>query len=249
MTAEARPDMAQGELPQRRAVIAGGGSGIGQATAFRLAGEGWHLVLMGRNPVKLDEAVSRIVAGGGQALAFPGDVRDWERMAELGALVEAEGIDLLVNSAGGQFPAHATDLSRNGWKAVVETNLDGAFFLARHLYEALARRRGAIINVVANLWQKGAPTMVHSGAARAGVVNLTRTLAVEWATEGIRVNAVSPGFTDTPALLDRFKELVSTVPLGRIGTVDEMVDAIIYLAGAGYVTGEVLTIDGGLQLV
>jgi citronellol/citronellal dehydrogenase len=234
---------------ERIAVIAWGGSGIGQGTAIRLAGEGWRVVLVGRDRVKLDNTVAYIAECGGIAEAFAGDVRDWDRMAELGALVEAEGIDLLVNSAGGQFAKLAAELSRNGWKAVVETNLDGAFFLARHLHPALAKRRGSIVNLVANLWQKGAPTMAHSAAARAGVVNLTRTLAVEWAAEGIRVNAVSPGFIDTPALLDRFGAMIDTVPLKRIGTVEEVVDAILYLAGAGYVTGEVLTIDGGLQLV
>jgi citronellol/citronellal dehydrogenase len=203
---------------------------------------------VGRDAAKLDTAVARIAEAGGDAEPFPGDVRDWDRMAELGALLEPDGIDLLINSAGGQFAKRAAELSRNGWKAVVETNLDGAFFLARHLYPALKRRRGAIVNVVANLWQKGAATMAHSGASRAGVVNLTRTLAVEWAGDGIRVNAVSPGFTDTPALRDQYRGMIDTVPLGRMGTVDEVVDAVLFMARASYVTGEVLTVDGGLQL-
>ena len=233
---------------QRIAVIAGGGSGIGQGCALRLAAEGWRVVLVGRDAAKLDATVSRIAEAGGDAEAFPGDARDWDRMADLGALLEPDGVDLLINSAGGQFAQLAADMSRNGWKAVVETNLDGAFYLARHLYPALKKRRGAIVNVVANLWQKGAATMAHSGASRAGVVNLTRTLAVEWAGDGIRVNAVSPGFTDTPALRDRYRGMIDTVPLGRMGTVDEVVDAILFMARASYITGEVLTVDGGLQL-
>jgi citronellol/citronellal dehydrogenase len=170
-------------------------------------------------------------------------------MAELGALVADGGIDLLINSAGGQFPKLAAQLSRNGWQAVIDTNLNGAFFLARHLYPALAKRRGSVVNVVANLWQRGAPTMAHSGAARAGVVNLTRTLAAEWGKDGIRVNACSPGYIDTPALAEGLRAGVGSVPLGRMGTVEDCVEGILYLARAGYVTGEVLTIDGGLQLV
>lgn len=234
---------------RRVAVVAGGGSGIGQGCAIRLAGDGWHVLLAGRTEARLNETASRIAAAGGSAECFAGDVRDWDRMAELGAQVAERGLDLLVNCAGGQFHKPAAELSRNGWKAVVETNLDGAFFLARHLHPALARRRGAIVNVVANLWQKGAAGMAHSGAARAGVVNLTRTLAVEWAGDGVRVNAVSPGYTDTPALLGRYRELLDSVPLGRIGSVDDMVDAILFMGRAGYVTGEVLTVDGGLQLI
>jgi NAD(P)-dependent dehydrogenase (short-subunit alcohol dehydrogenase family) len=232
----------------RKAVIAGGGSGIGQGCALRLAVEGWRVVLVGRDQAKLAGAVARIIDAGGSAEAFAGDVRDWDRMGELAASVEDEGIDLLVNSAGGQFAKPSAELSRNGWQAVVQTNLDGAFFLARQLHSALAKRRGAVVMVVANLWQKASPGLAHSAAARAGVVSLVRTLALEWAGEGIRVNAVSPGLTETPALLDRYRDLLATVPLGRIGTVAEVVDAILWLARAGYVTGEVLTIDGGLHL-
>jgi citronellol/citronellal dehydrogenase len=231
------------------AVVAGGGSGIGQGCALRLAREGCHVVLVGRDKAKLDDTAARIAGAGGSAEPFQADVRDWDRMGELAALVEASGVDYLINSAGGQFPKLAAEMSRGGWKAVVETNLDGAFFLARQLYPALVKRRGSVVMIVANLWQRGAATAANSGAARAGVVNLARTLAIEWAEEGVRVNAVSPGFTDTTVLLDRYRSLIDTVPLRRIGTVDEVVDAILFIARAGYITGEVLTIDGGLQLV
>jgi citronellol/citronellal dehydrogenase len=234
---------------QKIAIVAGGGSGIGQGCAMRLAGMGYHVILVGRTMAKLEETAAHIESAGGSATTFPADVRDWDRLGELQASVEDTGIDLLINSAGGQFYAPASDISRNGWQAVVDTNLSGTFFLCRQLLPALRKRRGAVVTLVANLWQRGAAGMAHSGAARAGVVNLTRSLAIEWASDGIRLNAVSPGLTETPALLERYHSLTERVPLGRMGRVDEVVDAVMYMAHAAYVTGEVLTIDGGLQLI
>ncbi len=230
-------------------VVAGGGSGIGRGCALRLAKMGYHVVVVGRDRAKLDATAGQIADAGGSAFAFPADVRDWDRMAELQALVGESGIDLLVNSAGGQFAAPSSELSRNGWQAVVDTNLSGSFFLCRHLYPSLRKRRGAVVMVVANIWRRPAPELAHSAAARAGVVNLVRTLALEWAGDGIRVNAVSPGLTDTPALHARYAGVLDSVPLGRIGTVDEVVDAILFMAQSRYITGDVMTIDGGLHLV
>jgi citronellol/citronellal dehydrogenase len=234
---------------RRTAVIAGGGSGIGLACARRLAAEGWRVTLVGRRAEVLEAAVAEIARSGGEAAAFQGDVRDWDRMAELGALAEPDGLDLLINSAGGQFKAPSAELSANGWRAVVETNLTGAFHLARHLLPALKARKGAIVNLVADIWQRPTPGMAHSAAARAGVVSLTKTLALEWGGFGIRVNAVSPGITDTPALKRPYLEMtLPFVPLGRVATADEVAEAILFLGRSGYITGEVLTIDGGLHL-
>jgi len=230
------------------AVVAGGGSGIGRGCALRLAGMGYHVVLVGRDASKLDKTAAEVSAAGGSAMAFPADVRDFDRLGELRALVEQTGVDLLINSAGGQFAAPSAELSRSGWQSVVDVNLSGSFFLCRQLQPALAKRRGAIVLIVANMWRRPAPNLAHSAAARAGVVNLMNTLALEWAPEGIRVNAVAPGLTDTPALLDQYRALAEKVPLKRIGTVDEVVDAILFMGLSAYITGEVLSIDGGLHL-
>lgn len=231
------------------AIVAGGGSGIGRGCALKLASLGYHVIVVGRTKSKLDDTVDAIVQTGGSVIGFQADVRDWDRVGELHSLVAEQGLDLLINSAGGQFALPTEELSPNGWRAVVETNLTGSFFLCRQLLPALRKRHGAIVMVVANLWQKASPQLAHSAAARAGVVSLMRTLALEWAADGIRVNAVSPGLTDTAALKERYAGLVDTVPLGRIGQVEEVVESILFMAQSTYITGEVLTIDGGLHLV
>jgi len=230
------------------AVVAGGGSGIGRGCALRLAGMGYHVVLIGRNAAKLDTTAAEIASTGGSATAFQADVRDWDRLGELQSQLAATGVDLLINSAGGQFAQASGELSRDGWQSVVDINLSGSFFLCRQLLPSLRKRRGAIVLIVANMWRRPAPYLAHSAAARAGVVNLMNTLALEWAPDGIRVNAVAPGLTDTPALLEQYRALVSKVPLQRIGTVDEVVDTILFLGRSPYITGEVLSIDGGLHL-
>jgi NAD(P)-dependent dehydrogenase (short-subunit alcohol dehydrogenase family) len=209
---------------------------------------GYRVVLVGRTAAKLDETVQQITNTGGSATAFQADVRDWDRLAELQALVGDTGVDLLINSAGGQFAKPSAELSRDGWQSVVDINLSGSFFLCRQLLPSLRKRRGAIVLIVANMWRRPAPNLAHSAAARAGVVNLMNTLALEWAPAGIRVNAVAPGLTDTPALLDQYRAIASVVPLKRIGTVDEVVDAILFMGRSPYITGEVLAIDGGLHL-
>jgi len=228
-------------------VVAGGGSGIGRGCALRLAGMGYKVVLVGRTGDKLNSVCSEIFATGGEAETFVADVRDWDKLAELGAKLEQTGIDLLVNSAGGQSAQPSAEMSRENWDSVVGINLSGSFYLLRNLYPALSKRQGAVVTVVANMWQMPTPTMAHAAAARAGIVNLTRTLAKEWAPARIRLNAVAPGLTDSGALLPQFKAMVDRVPLGRIGEVDDVVDAIVFLAHATYITGEVLAVDGGIR--
>lgn len=238
--------MAGGEMT-RIAVVAGGGSGIGRGCAKRLAATGYKVILLGRTQEKLENTAGEIRAAGGEADIFVADVCDWDRLAELGASLAETGIDLLVNSAGGQKPTPSAEMSREEWQSVVDINLSGSFFLFRHLHDALAKRQGSVVTIVANMWQMPAPQLAHSAAARAGVVNLTRTLAKEWAPERIRFNAVAPGLTDSGALPERFAAMVDKVPLGRMGTVDDIADAVLFFANASYVTGEVLSVDGGIR--
>lgn len=232
---------------EKVAVVAGGGSGIGRGCALRLAAMGYRVIVVGRTAEKLESVAAEIVASGGQADTCIADVRDWDRMADLGANLAETGIDVLVNSAGGQTAQSSAEMSRDNWDSVVAINLSGSFYLVRHLYEALRKRRGSVVTVVANMWQMPTPTMAHSAASRAGVVNLTRTLAKEWAADRIRLNAVAPGLTDSGALRPEFKAMADRVPLGRIGEVEDVVDAIMFLAHASYITGEVLSVDGGIR--
>jgi NAD(P)-dependent dehydrogenase (short-subunit alcohol dehydrogenase family) len=235
------------------AVVTGGGSGIGAACAMRLAAAGHLVVLVGRRSEPLEQVAGEITASGGAAHAFPADIRDWDRLGELADAIAgwSDRVDVVVNAAGGQFHAPADQLTPNGWRAVVDTNLTGTFLVCRRLFPLLCRHGGAIVNVVASVWQRPFPGMAHSAAARAGVVSLTRTLALEWATHGIRVNALSPGFTDTPAFRAQAGDLsgpAARVPLRRVAAADEVAEAAMFLACSAYTTGEVLTIDGGFQL-
>ncbi|RMG95377.1 MAG: SDR family oxidoreductase [Deltaproteobacteria bacterium] len=250
-----RPDLFAG----RTVIVTGGGSGIGRCIAHELASLGAHVVLVGRTAAKLEAVAAEIEEDGGSASTAALDIRDEEAVRTAVAAVVAERGPVygLVNNAGGQFPAPAEAISRKGFEAVVRTNLLGGFLMAREVYLAAMRDHGgAIVNMLADMWN-GMPGMAHSGAARAGMENLTKTLAFEWAKSGVRVNAVAPGWIASSGL-DRYEgparalipKLAEAVPLRRLGTEAEVSAAVCFLLSeaAAFVTGATLRIDGGAPL-
>lgn len=258
---ESQRIFAPGILADQVALITGGGSGIGLATAIEMTRLGARVAICGRTFDKLVAARAEIVAATGVAEdhvhVAACDIREPEQVTALVAgVVEAfGGVDILLNNAGGQFPSPAQLISPNGFAAVVKNNLIGTFHVTREVanQSMIPRKRGRIINVIANIY-RGFPGMAHTGAARAGVENLTMSLAVEWSQFGIQVNAVAPGVilsTGTkrypPEILDR---AVRKTPAKRAGTVDEVAASIIFLASpaADFITGATLRIDGGQAL-
>jgi citronellol/citronellal dehydrogenase len=248
-----RPGLLEGSV----AIVTGGGSGIGLCTAFSLAELGAKVAICGRSQARLDEAQRVLAAGGQKVFAQVCDIREAE---QVNAFVNAVGqtygaVNVLVNNAGGQFPTTAEDLSPKGWEAVIRNNLNGTFFMTQAVAKQhmLPKRKGRIVNVIANI-ARGFPGMVHTGAARAGVENLTKTLAVEWASANVQVNAVAPGIIRTTGTKQYPQELVEMsrvrTPMKRLGTPEEVAELIVYLAcdGAWFVTGETWYIDGGAHL-
>ena len=241
-------------------LVTGGGSGIGLSTAGELRRLGASVAICGRNEEKLAQAKTTLeaIASPGEVFAASCDIREPDRVtAFVAAVVERFGkIDVLINNAGGQFPSPAEGLSPRGWEAVVRNNLNGTFFMTREVATTamIPARRGRIVMVTAMV-VRGFPGMAHTGAARAGVENLTQSLAIEWAQHGVRVNCVAPGnnirSSGTAQYGEAMLELTrKATPLKRLGRVDEVARVIVFLASDQneFVTGSVYRVDGGQSL-
>lgn len=241
----------------RTALISGGAGGIGRASGWLLGRLGARVILAGRDAKKLETATSAMRGRGIDVTSHPVDIREPDSVSSLFDWLDREKttLDLLVNSAGGQFPQAAIDFSEKGWNTVVNTNLNGTW----RMMQAAARRwrdqsrPGVIVNIVV-VTQQGLYGVAHTVAARAGVIALSENLAVEWAPLKIRVNCIAPGAIETPGWRvyepEQRETYARSNPMMRAGLAWEVAESCAYLGGAGadYVTGETLHVAGGSQL-
>jgi 3-oxoacyl-[acyl-carrier protein] reductase len=244
-------------LKDKVALVTGASQGIGRETALALAEAGAKVAVAARNEEKLAALVGEIVAAGGAALAVKMDVADPEQVKTgFKLVVEKFGrLDILVNNAAITRDGLAIRMKAEDWEAVLRTNLTGAHLCIQQALGTMMRARaGRIINISSVVAQSGNSGQANYVAAKAGLIGLTKAIAVEIASRNITVNAVAPGFIATPmtdVLPDAVKEELKTrIPLGRMGSAREVAAAIVYLASdeAGYITGHVLNVNGGMHL-
>lgn len=244
-------------LKDRVAVVTGASQGIGRATSLALAAAGAKVAVAARNTEKLATLVSEIAAAGGEALAVTMDVADAAQVKTgfQEVLPKFGRLDILVNNAGMARDGLALRMKLDDWDAVLRTNLTGAHLCAQQAMGAMLKQRsGRIINVTSVVAETGNAGQANYVAAKAGLIGLTRALAIEIASRGITVNAVAPGFIATPmteGLPQNVKDaMMARIPLGRIGTDADCAAAVVFLASdeAAYITGHVLDVNGGMYM-
>ncbi|MFD1427672.1 2,4-dienoyl-CoA reductase [Kroppenstedtia sanguinis] len=243
----------------KRIIITGGTSGMGKAMATRFCREGAHVVVTGRDPEKLEKTKEEFAGLEGRVLPVQMDVRQRSQVAETVAKTKEAfgGIDALVNNAAGNFVVQAEDLSQNGWNAVIDIVLNGTWYCTQAVAKEWIEQgqSGSIINMVATYAWTGAAGVVHSASAKAGVLAMSRSLAVEWGDKyGIRINCIAPGPVENTGGVDKLilneamhKHVLRTVPLHRFGKLEEIAGVAAFLLSpdAGYINGECITMDGG----
>jgi len=247
------PDIFKGQV----VMVTGGGGGLGRAIATLFARLGATLAICGRNEEKLESGAEFLRSFGGEVLARQMSIRDPEQSAAFVSEVHERfgRLDVLVNNAGGQFPQPAIDYSVNGWNAVIDTNLNGTWWMMQSAARKWVEtgQQGNIISIVADIW-RGMPGIAHTSAARAGVIFLSKSLAVEWAPHGIRVNCVAPGCCESTGFGNYPPEGAATFkesnPMRHAGDEWDVAEGVVYMAAPSgkFVTGEVLNIDGGQQM-
>jgi NAD(P)-dependent dehydrogenase (short-subunit alcohol dehydrogenase family) len=251
------PTLLEGQV----VIVTGGGTGIGLAIAKRLGALGARIAIGSRNADNLEKGTAELRHAGLDPLAVQVDVRNPEQVDEMvHRVVRHFGrIDILVNNAAGNFVCRAEDLSPNGWNAVIGIVLNGSFYCSRAVGRHMIGRGGggSIVSILANYVWTGSAGTIHSAAAKAGVMSMTQTLAVEWAKHRIRVNAIAPGPVESPGAAkqlwdspEAIQRITDMVPLRRWGKPEEIADSVAFLVSpaAGFITGEILTIDGGAWL-
>lgn len=247
----------------KTALITGGATGMGKAMAHAFAAHGAQVMICSRKPENLEAAANEIEKRTGRKVLWQAcDVREPEQVQAVmdTAAREFDGaLDVLVNNAAGNFIVAAEELSVNGWNSVIGIVLNGTFYCSSAVGKRMIAKKsgGAILNVIANYAWTGGPGVIHSASAKAGVLAMTRTLAVEWARHKIRVNAIAPGPVDTPGAAARLfpdpmimEGIRKTIPLRRFANLEEIANCATYILSdfASYMTGENIVIDGGQWL-